>query len=141
MSPYSPHLLMVFLVVWRVFAYQVISQLATSVRRKPRWVAANAAGCSDKSQRRSRGQITSDQRTVWALRFSSWSDARGLSASYSRVVRSVGREGRPPQWGVVHEHTSRPTPVFRNTQKKHSNLHWPTGAYEEDMSSTHVNSR
>ena len=49
--------------------------------------------------------------------FSSWSDARGLS-TYTRVVRSVGREDRPPQWGVVHEHTRRPTPVFMNTKIK-----------------------
>ena len=41
----------------------------------------------------------------------------GLSA-YTRVVRSVDREDRPPQWGVVHEHTRRLTPVFMNTQQQ-----------------------
>lgn len=39
--------------------------------------------------------------------FSSWSDERGLS-EYTRFVRSVSREDRPPQWGIVHEHTRRP---------------------------------
>ena len=33
MSPYFPHLLVFFVVVWHVFVYQVSSQLATSVER------------------------------------------------------------------------------------------------------------
>ena len=46
--------------------------------------------------------------------FMPWSDAPGLSA-HTLVVRSVGQEDGSPQWGVVHEHTRRPTPVFMNT--------------------------
>ena len=46
-----------------------------------------------------------------------WSDAPGLSA-HALVVRSVGQEDGSPQWGVVHEHTRRPTPVFMNTHTK-----------------------
>ena len=41
--------------------------------------------------------------------FMPWSDAPGLSA-HTLVVRSVGQEDGSPQWGVVHEHTRRPTP-------------------------------
>ena len=62
--------------------------------------------------------------------FMPWSDAPGLSA-HTLVVRSVGQEsGRriSPQWGVVHEHTRRPTPVFMNTKMFNSNFHRPTWA-------------
>ena len=52
-------------------------------------------------------------RTSPAL-FMPWSDAPGLSA-HTLAVRSVGQEDGSPQWGVVHEHTRRPTPVFMNT--------------------------
>ena len=48
-------------------------------------------------------------RTCPAL-FVPWSDAPGLS-THHLAVRSVGQEGGFPQWGVVHEHTRRPTPV------------------------------
>ena len=51
----------------------------------------------------------------------------GLSA-HTLVVRSVGQEDGSPQWGVVHEHTRRPTPVFMNTKKSNSNFHRPTWA-------------
>ena len=70
------------------------------------------------------------------------SDAGGLSA-HTRVVRSVGREDRPLQWGIVHEHTRRPTPVFMNTKTINSNFHWPIGVYEDRPSTpqaTHANS-
>ena len=53
-------------------------------------------------------------RTSPAL-FMPWSDAPGLSA-HTLVVRSVGQEDGCPQWGVVNEHTRRPTPVFMNTK-------------------------
>ena len=57
-----------------------------------------------------------------------WSDAPGLS-EHALVVRSVAQEDGPPQSGVVHEHTRRPTPaVFMNTQKNNSNFHRPTWA-------------
>ena len=35
-------------------------------------------------------------------------------AAHTRLGRSVGREDRPPQWGVVHEHTPVSIPVFMN---------------------------
>ena len=60
------------------------------------------------------------------------SDAPGLSAHALVVRRSVGRsgsqEGGSPQWGVVHEHTRRPTPVFMNTHKNNLNFNRPTWA-------------
>ena len=59
--------------------------------------------------------------------FMPWSDAPGLSA-HTLVVRSVGQEDGSPQWGVVHEHTRRPTPVFMNTFFFNSNFHRPTWA-------------
>ena len=65
-------------------------------------------------------------RTSPAL-FMPWSDAPGLSA-HTLVVRSVGQEDGSPQWGVVHEHTRRPTPVFMNTKQINSNFHRPTWA-------------
>ena len=37
-------------------------------------------------------------------------------AAHTRVGRSVGRIDRPPQWGVVHEHTPVSIPVFMNTK-------------------------
>ena len=49
--------------------------------------------------------------------FMPWSDAPGLSA-HTLVVRTVGQEDGSPQWGVVHEHTRRPTPVFMNTKNQ-----------------------
>ena len=52
--------------------------------------------------------------------FMPWSDAPGLSA-HILVVRSVGQEDGPPQWGVVHEHTRRPSPVFMNADHQHLN--------------------
>jgi len=58
--------------------------------------------------------------------FVPWSDAPGLSA-HTLVVRSVGQEGGSPQWGVVHEHTRRPTPVFMNTKTK-TDFYRPTWA-------------
>ena len=44
-------------------------------------------------------------------------------AAHIRVGRSVGREDRPPQWGVVHEHTPVSIPVFMNTKTANSNFH------------------
>ena len=44
------------------------------------------------------------------------------------AVRSIGQEDGSSQWGVIHEHTRRPTPVFMNTQKINSNFHRPTWA-------------
>ena len=44
-------------------------------------------------------------------------------AAHTRVGRSVGREDRPPQWGVVHEHTPVSIPVFMNTKIANSNFH------------------
>ena len=44
-------------------------------------------------------------------------------AAQPRVGRSVGREDRPPQWGVVHEHTPVSIPVFMNTKIANSNFH------------------
>ena len=35
-------------------------------------------------------------------------------AAHTRVGRSVAQEDRPPQWGVVHEHTPLSIPVFMN---------------------------
>ena len=69
---------------------------------------------------------------------SPWSDARGLLSAYTQVVRSVGREDRPPtspvgQWGVVHEHTRWPTLVFMNTHIY--KIQWTTG-HMEDRPST-----
>ena len=43
--------------------------------------------------------------------------------THTRVGRSVGREDRPPQWGVVHEHTPVSIPVFMNTKIANSNFH------------------
>ena len=42
-------------------------------------------------------------------------------AAHTRVGRSVGREDRPPQWGVVHEHTPVRIPVFMNTETENAN--------------------
>ena len=61
--------------------------------------------------------------------FMPWSDAPGLSA-HTLAVRSVGQKNGSPQWGVVHEHTRRPTPVFMNTKMCNSNFHrhaWACG--------------
>ena len=44
-------------------------------------------------------------------------------AAHTRLGRSVGREDRPPQWGVVHEHTPVSIPVFMNTKIANSNFH------------------
>ena len=44
-------------------------------------------------------------------------------AAHTRVGRSAGREDRPPQWGVVHEHTPVSIPVFMNTKTANSNFH------------------
>ena len=49
-------------------------------------------------------------------------------AAHTRVGLSVGREDRPPQWGVVHEHTPVSIPVFMNTKTAKSNFHRPTWA-------------
>ena len=42
--PYPPHLLVLFVVVWHVFAYQAPSQLATSVSWAAAW-APSVSGC------------------------------------------------------------------------------------------------
>ena len=44
-------------------------------------------------------------------------------AAHTQVGLSVGREDRPPQWGVVHEHTPVSIPVFMNTKITNSNFH------------------
>ena len=49
-------------------------------------------------------------------------------AAHTRLGRSVGREDRPPQWGVVHEHTPVSIPVFMNAKIANSNFHWPIWA-------------
>ena len=46
----------------------------------------------------------------------SWESCQQLAA-HTRLGRSVGREDRLPQWGVVHEHTPVSIPVFMNTKK------------------------
>ena len=51
----------------------------------------------------------------------SWESCQ-LSA-HIRLGRSVDREDRAPQWGVVHEHTPVSIPVFMNTKIANSNFH------------------
>ena len=51
-------------------------------------------------------------------------------AAHTRVGRSVGREDRPPQWGVVHEHTPVSIPVFMNTKTVNSNFTGRSGQGE-----------
>ena len=98
------------------------SRCAARVTRTPRPVRAKQPACLGLNTERP------VHRTGPAL-FMPWSDAPGLSA-HTLVVRSVGQEDGSPQWGVVHEHTRRPTPVFMNTQKINSIFHRPTWVCE-----------
>ena len=66
-------------------------------------------------------------------------------AAHTRLGRSVGREDRPPQWGVVHEHTPVSIPVFlihehKNCEFEFSLTDLGRGGQATRTLATHANS-
>ena len=80
--------------------------------------------CEKKNLRTEENRRTS--RRSACCRHVSWKSCQ--LAAHTRVGRSVGREDRPPQWGVVHDHTPVSIPVIMNTKTAKSNFHRPTWA-------------